>query len=150
MPPPPAADDVSPLTLRNDAARSAIQDAMFALTLPRIRIIAAGHIMREAHIIFPKGQTSLKKRVICLTNHAFFMEAPPGFGPGNRGFAVLCLTTWLWRHITFAGCRARKCICWSGQRGSNSLPPPWQGGALPDELCPRRPRPGRGGASGRS
>ena len=25
---------------------------------------------------------------------------------------------------------------WSGQRGSNSLPPPWQGGALPDELCP--------------
>ena len=27
---------------------------------------------------------------------------------------------------------------WSGQRGSNSLPPPWQGGALPDELCPHR------------
>ena len=26
---------------------------------------------------------------------------------------------------------------WSGQRGSNSLPPPWQGGALPDELCPQ-------------
>ena len=31
---------------------------------------------------------------------------------------------------------------WSGRRGSNSLPPPWQGGALPDELrphlwCPR-------------
>jgi len=23
---------------------------------------------------------------------------------------------------------------WSGLRGSNSLPPPWQGGALPDEL----------------
>ena len=28
-------------------------------------------------------------------------------------------------------------LIWSGQRGSNSLPPPWQGGALPDELCPR-------------
>ena len=27
-------------------------------------------------------------------------------------------------------------MLWSGQRGSNSLPPPWQGGALPDELCP--------------
>ena len=26
---------------------------------------------------------------------------------------------------------------WSGLRGSNSLPPPWQGGALPDELHPR-------------
>ena len=27
---------------------------------------------------------------------------------------------------------------WSGRRGSNSLPPPWQGGALPDELRPHR------------
>ena len=31
----------------------------------------------------------------------------------------------------------RKFLSRSGQRGSNSLPPPWQGGALPDELCPR-------------
>ena len=29
---------------------------------------------------------------------------------------------------------------WSGRRGSNSLPPPWQGGALPDELRPQRTR----------
>ena len=29
------------------------------------------------------------------------------------------------------------CFNWSGLRGSNSLPPPWQGGALPDELSPR-------------
>ena len=28
------------------------------------------------------------------------------------------------------------CFLWSGRRGSNSLPPPWQGGALPDELRP--------------
>ena len=27
------------------------------------------------------------------------MEAPPRFELGNRGFADLCLTTWLWRHI---------------------------------------------------
>jgi hypothetical protein len=26
------------------------------------------------------------------------MEAPSGFEPENKGFAVLCLTTWLWRH----------------------------------------------------
>ncbi len=26
---------------------------------------------------------------------------------------------------------------WSGRRGSNSLPPPWQGGALPNELNPQ-------------
>ena len=29
----------------------------------------------------------------------FVMEAPPGIGPGNRGFAVRCLTAWLWRRI---------------------------------------------------
>ena len=29
---------------------------------------------------------------------------------------------------------------WSGLRGSNSLPPPWQGGALPDELKPHQQR----------
>ena len=27
---------------------------------------------------------------------------------------------------------------WSGLRGSNPLPPPWQGGALPDELNPHK------------
>ena len=32
-----------------------------------------------------------------------FLEAPPGFGPGNHGFAVRCLTTWLWRHMQIAG-----------------------------------------------
>ena len=43
----------------------------------------------------------------------------------------------------FGGCRKRKrtsnldVLFWSGLRGSNSLPPPWQGGALPDELSPR-------------
>ena len=38
----------------------------------------------------------------------------------------------------------RKGTLWSGRRGSNSLPPPWQGGALPDELRPHI------GASGRN
>ena len=53
------------------------------------------------------------------------MEAPPGFEPGNKGFADPCLTTWLWRPITK-----------SGKRDSNSRQPPWQGGALPTELFP--------------
>ena len=35
----------------------------------------------------------------------FLLEAPPGLEPGNRGFAVRCLTTWLWRRVykTVAG-----------------------------------------------
>ena len=40
-------------------------------------------------------------------------------------------------------CRTKKArqkallFYWSGLRDSNSLPPPWQGGALPDELNPQ-------------
>ncbi len=30
---------------------------------------------------------------------SYFLEAPPGFEPGRKGFADLCLTTWLWCHI---------------------------------------------------
>ena len=42
------------------------------------------------------------------------MEAAPGFEPGNKGFAVLCLTTWLCRHRksivdrTVRGCQGRR------------------------------------------
>ena len=31
---------------------------------------------------------------------AFMLEAPPRFELGNKGFADLCLTTWLWRRAT--------------------------------------------------
>ena len=44
---------------------------------------------------------------------------PPGFEPGNKGFADLRLTAWLWHRV------------WSGRRDSNSRHPPWQGGTLP-------------------
>jgi len=60
MSPPYAADDVSA-----DAEMMlfaiAHNGAMFALMCPQAHIIAAGSIMREAHIICPTGQTSLKK-----------------------------------------------------------------------------------------
>ena len=29
----------------------------------------------------------------------FFLEVPPGFEPGNNGFADRGLTTWLWYHM---------------------------------------------------
>ena len=34
-----------------------------------------------------------------LTIPTTFMEATPGFEPGNKGFADLCLTTWLCRRV---------------------------------------------------
>ena len=64
------------------------------------------------------------------------LEVTPRFELGNEGFADPCLTTWLCHRME----KGAKCLLlfhlWSGRRGSNSLPPPWQGGALPDELRP--------------
>jgi hypothetical protein len=61
MPPPLAADDVSPLRSEMMFATSCRNDALFALTCPQAHIIAAGNIIRVARIICPPGQTSLKK-----------------------------------------------------------------------------------------
>ena len=61
---------------------------------------------------------------------------------GGEGFAGLCLTTWPRRHVTKKVDR-RSCIDrpsrsqWSGRRGSNPRPRPWQGRALPAEPRPR-------------
>ena len=79
------------------------------------------------------------------------MEVTPRFELGNEGFADPCLTTWLCHRIRENG-EVRRFLCfWSGRRGSNSLPRPWQGSALPDELRPQMtPMFQRHGASGRS
>ena len=66
------------------------------------------------------------------------MEAPPGIGPGNKGFADLCLTAWLWRRKAPAARRPAP-LNWSGLRGSDPPPQPWQGCALPNELNPQMP-----------
>ena len=42
------------------------------------------------------GVASSKQKRHALRT-VFVLEAPPGIGPGNKGFADLCLTTWLWR-----------------------------------------------------
>ena len=61
------------------------------------------------------------------------VEAPPGFGPGQ---SRICSP--LPYHLAMAPYMQKLHIKnWSGLRGSNSLPPPWQGGALPDELHPQ-------------
>ena len=38
------------------------------------------------------------KRKDTLSRVFLFLEATPGFEPGNQGFADPCLTTWLCRH----------------------------------------------------
>ena len=89
-------------------------------------------------MLCPYGHKHKKKDTIFIVS--FFLEAPPGFEPGHKGFADLCLTTWLWCLIQLKKGRLRsfkRPFSWSGLRGSNSLPPPWQGGALPDELNPQ-------------
>ena len=65
--------------------------------------------------------------------HPGVLEVPTRFELVNEGFADLCLTTWPRHRVS----SRFGCCLWSGLRGSNSLPPPWQGGALPDELKPQ-------------
>ena len=70
------------------------------------------------------------------------LEATPGFEPGNQSFADSCLTTWLCRRIFHYMLIMQKRLhyiikkFWSGRRGSNPRPMPWQGIALSTELLP--------------
>ena len=65
---------------------------------------------------------------------------------GGEGFAGLCLTTWPRRQTLSSRKRPAKLLQysrpsddrWSGRRGSNPRPRPWQGRALPAEPRPRR------------
>ena len=62
-------------------------------------------------------------RTFFILHRETILEAPPRFELGIKVLQTFALPL---------GYSAD----WSGLRGSNSLPPPWQGGALPDELRP--------------
>ena len=66
----------------------------------------------------------VQKQKALLSQCFLFLKAPPGIEPGIKVLQTSALPL---------GYGA----AWSGLRGSNSLPPPWQGGALPDELNPQ-------------
>ena len=62
-----------------------------------------------------------------------FCEREYPFAPCSaNGAALPCPSAKIKKHHNL-----RRDALWSGRRGSNSLPPPWQGGALPDELRPQ-------------
>ena len=99
----------------------------------RSKTLAQGGFIPPCAFPITHGFQKEKTRKACL----FFLEVTPRFELGNEGFADPCLTTWLCHRME----KGAKCLLlfhlWSGRRGSNSLPPPWQGGALPDELRPQ-------------
>ena len=49
------------------------------------------------------------KQKILSYDRIFVLEAPPRFELGNKGFADLCLTTWLWRRIILYSLFGKKC-----------------------------------------
>ena len=89
-----------------------------------------------------------------------FLEAPPGLEPGievlqtfalplghgavQLGMGCFPYSVYYSKAASYATAfekkRARffRARDWSGLRGSNPPPPPWQGGALPNELNPRK------------
>ena len=97
-----------------------------------IRVLQT-HALPLGYVAVPGG------RAFSLPPSAYAHQQP-GIQPGARPAAVACKTMrrlWILLysiHPQAPGCSNNK---WSGRRGSNPLPPPWQGGALPDELRPQ-------------
>ena len=88
------------------------------------------------HCIFTGGSSpgrgQCKTKIPEAEASGNLLEVTTRFELVDEGFADPCLTTWPRHHIWSEYFHS----IWSGRRGSNSLPPPWQGGALPDELRP--------------
>ena len=71
----------------------------------------------------------------CMTITLCFLD--------NSIYHKICVLTCRRKYPPLRDCTKKEktaqflyCLSWSGWRGSNPLPPPWQGGALPDELHP--------------
>ena len=84
------------------------------------RRIAQGRLCRPRALKSPKGGGGLgppePKKKDTPFSVSFFLEATPGFEPGNEGFADPCLTTWLCHQSCFILCRGKeKMTTWNIQ-----------------------------------
>ena len=71
-----------------------------ALTIHRIVIHYRTEALRASrHRTGLAPIRSMRQHLQKSTPKGAFLEAPPGIGPGNKGFADLCLTAWLWRRM---------------------------------------------------
>ena len=112
------------------------RSAMLLLREPKARFIGrspASFFMRVSALHFQNKEHFLRS--------ALCFGGATRIRTGDEGFADPCLTTWLWRHIRFSRKRQKSDLIfvvfkWSGLRGSNPPPRPWQGRALPNELNP--------------
>ena len=76
---------------------------------------------------------SLSADGLCPRRKVSHPLPPPSSQIQNYRFVFVIKGAVTSRYMNFCSAEQKK---WSGRRGSNSLPPPWQGGALPDELRP--------------
>ena len=112
------------------SARTPVKPSLFAITHD-----VHGECPREDGLFLSDFQSSPQappKKRDTLSRVSFFWRRHPDLNRGSRICSPMPY------HLAMAPKN------WSGQRDSNSLPPPWQGGALPNELCPQN------GASGRN
>ena len=72
---------------------------MFRILTREAHITSEGSITHEVRITFRASGTHRSKNKSTSYEVLLFLEVPPGFEPGDRGVADLCLTTWLWHHI---------------------------------------------------
>lgn len=78
MSPPKAADDVSPLALRNDAARFTRNDAMFALCARRHTSLPRATSCAKHASFARQGKHHSKKRLLSVDKRRFFVGRSGG------------------------------------------------------------------------
>ena len=87
------------------------------------------------HLIATLSTPTKQHKKIALLKSKALLERVRGVAPPSpfrkKSILVIEINPQKYEVLTH-----RKDFFWSGLRGSNSLPPPWQGGALPDELNP--------------